>query len=95
MFDSSALPNVDDLGLKQPDEIAYAAQMAAHEHALHSIFGPTGSLDQILSPGAPNFSGATVLSPPCKYFDSRDNPWAKRAPCGSTEVFSLTASANC
>jgi hypothetical protein len=54
MFDSSATPNVDDLGLEQPEEIAYAAQMAAREHALHSIFGPTDPPDQILSPGDPS-----------------------------------------
>lgn len=54
MFDASTIPNVDDLGLKQPGEIAYAAQMAAREHALHAIFGPTDPPDQILSPCDPN-----------------------------------------
>ena len=54
MFDSSAIPNVDDLGLEQPGEIAYAAQMAARENALHAIFGETEPPDQILSPGDPN-----------------------------------------
>lgn len=54
MFDSSALPNVDDLGLEQPGEIAYAVQMAARENALHSIFGPPDPPDQILSPGDPS-----------------------------------------
>lgn len=54
MFDSSALPNVDDLGLEQTGEIAYAAQMAAREHALHSIYGPTDPLDRILSPCDPS-----------------------------------------
>lgn len=54
MLDFSALPNVDDLGLEQPGEIAYAAQMAAREHALHSLFGPSDPPDQIMSPGDPN-----------------------------------------
>lgn len=50
MFDSSAIPNVDDLGLEEPVAIAYAAQMAARETALHSIFGATDPPDQIMSP---------------------------------------------
>ena len=54
MFDSSAIPNVDDLGLDSPGESAYAAQMAAREYALHSIFGPCEPPDQILSPAEPN-----------------------------------------
>jgi hypothetical protein len=54
MFDSSAIPNVDDLGLEQPVEIAYAAQMAARENALQSIFGPTEPSDRILSPSDPH-----------------------------------------
>ncbi len=54
MFDSSAIPNVDDLGLEKPVEIAYAGQMAARENALHAIFAPTDPPDQILSPGDPN-----------------------------------------
>jgi hypothetical protein len=54
MYDSSSIPIVDDLGLEQPGEIAYAAQMAARENALHAIFGPTDPPDQILSPGDPN-----------------------------------------
>jgi hypothetical protein len=68
MFDSSALPNVDDLGLKQPGEIAYAAQMAAREHALHSIFGPTEPPDRIMSPGDSslliNWSGGGIYQYP-------------------------------
>jgi hypothetical protein len=54
MFDSSQLPNVDDLGLKHPVEVAYASHMAARENALHAIFGPTDPPDEILSPGDPN-----------------------------------------
>lgn len=50
MYDSSAIPNVDDLGLQEPVEIGYAAQMAARENALHAIFGPTEPPDQILKP---------------------------------------------
>ena len=29
MYDSSAIPNVDDLGLEGTHEVSYAAQMAA------------------------------------------------------------------
>lgn len=54
MFDSSELPNVDDLGLEEEGEIAYASQMAARENALHSIFGPSDPPDQIMSPRDPN-----------------------------------------
>jgi hypothetical protein len=68
MFDSSALPNVDDLGLEQPGEVVYAAQMAAREHALHSIFGPTEPPNSILSPGDPilflNWAGGGVYQYP-------------------------------
>jgi hypothetical protein len=68
MFDSSAIPNVDDLGLEHPGEIAYAAQMAARENALHGIFGPTDPPDQILSPGDPqlflNWSGGGIYQYP-------------------------------
>jgi hypothetical protein len=54
MHDSSSIPNVDDLGLEQPGEIAFAAQMAARENAFHAIFGPSDPPDQILSPADPN-----------------------------------------
>lgn len=68
MFDSSALPNVDDLGLKHPGEIAYATQMAARERALHAIFGPTEPPDTIFSPGDPalfiNWSGGGIYQYP-------------------------------
>jgi hypothetical protein len=64
VFDSSDSPNVDDLGLQQPGEIAYATQMAARERALHTIFGPTEPPDKILSPGDPtlfiNWSGGGI-----------------------------------
>lgn len=68
MFDSSAIPNVDHLGLEQPVEIAYAAQMAARENALRAIFGPTDPPDRILSPGDPqlfiNWSGGGIYQFP-------------------------------
>lgn len=68
MFDSSCLPNVDDLGLEHPCEVGYASHMAAREKALHTIFGPTEPPDQILSPGDPklfiNWSGGGVYQYP-------------------------------
>ena len=76
MYDSSSIPNVDDLGLEQPGEIAYAAQMAARENALHAIFGPTDPPDHILSPGDPNlfinWSGGGIYQYP---------PHGKRKAC--------------
>ena len=68
MFDSSAIPNVDDLGLEEPGEIAYAAQMAARENALHAIFGETEPPDQIMSPHDPvlllNWAGGGIYQYP-------------------------------
>ncbi len=54
MYDSSERPNVDDLGLEEEGEIAYATQMAAREKALHAIFGESDPPDQIMSPSNPN-----------------------------------------
>lgn len=68
MFDASSLPNVDELKLEQPGEVAYAAQMAARENALSAIFGATEPPDQIMSPCDPylfiNWAGGGIYQYP-------------------------------
>ena len=81
MFDSSALPNVDDLGLEHPGEVAYAAQMAARENALRSIFGPTEPPDSIASPDDPSLFINWLTAENTIFFPGRAD---SANPCSST-----------